>query len=307
MTATPLALPLALIVLVLSLPASAGDGPTLRERIRAARESRDGVRRGIVYAERDGVDTRQTSLDVYPVAGEKPAPVLVYIHGGGWSTGDKSMVQAKPAWAEREGWVLVSVNYRLSPAVRHPEHARDVASAIAWVHAHIAEYGGDPARIAVMGHSAGAHLAGIVATDESLLGEVGMKPADLAGVVLLDGAGYNLPRRMRVLPPGRLGTMYHDAFGDDPALWESASPYLQAKEGDTLPPLFCVHAGDRAESRVEGRELVGVWQRTGARAELYHAPDKDHASLNHEMGVPTDPDTAAVQAFLGSVFAEDGE
>lgn len=301
----------ALLILPLVTTATtlaAESGPTLRERLRALREGGETaltVARNIVYIQREGVDERRTSLDVYPVKAESPAPVLVYIHGGGWSNGDKSMVHQRPAWAQREGWVLVSVNYRHSPEVMHPEHARDVAAAVAWVHANIKDHGGDPARIALMGHSAGAHLAAIVSSDEQLLGEYGLEPGDLVGTVLLDGAGYNLPRRMKVLPPGRLGTMYHDAFGDDPARWEAASPTLQAKPGDDLPDLFCIHAGRRVEAKIEGEEIVKAWTASGARATLHHAPDKDHAGINHEMGVAGDPDTEAVQAFLRRVYAED--
>ena len=263
------------------------------------------VQRGVRYIDREGVPARRTSLDVHRPAdidrGE-PMPVLIFVHGGGWSIGDKARVGSKPAWAARNGWVLVSVNYRLSPDVMHPEHARDVAAAVAWVRANASTFNGDPERIAVMGHSAGAHLAAIVSSDESLLGEHGLTPADLAGVVLLDGAGYNLPRRMKSVPPGRLGDMYAQAFGNDPELWERASPTLQAKPGDSLPPLFCVHAGRRLEARIEGREIVAAWQAADAGATLHHARDKDHASINRGMGVEGDPDTDAVEAFLRGVF-----
>lgn len=266
------------------------------------------VQRSARYIERDGAPARRTSLDVHRPAvrdRDQPMPILIFVHGGGWSIGDKAMVGHKPDWAARQGWVFVSVNYRLSPDVMHPEHARDVAAAIAWVKANASTFNGDPERIAVMGHSAGAHLTAIVASDESLLAEHDLTPADLAGVVLLDGAGYNLPRRMKSVPPGRLGTMYAQAFGDDPALWERASPTLQAKPGDDLPPLFCVHAGRRTEARVEGTELVAAWQAADAEATLHHAPTKDHAGINRGLGVEGDADTTAVEGFLRRVFGQD--
>ncbi|MCC5823046.1 MAG: alpha/beta hydrolase [Phycisphaerales bacterium] len=263
------------------------------------------VQRGIRYIHREGVPARRTSLDVHRPAvidRDQLMPILLYIHGGGWSIGDKAMVGHKPSWAARHGWVFVSVNYRLSPDVMHPEHARDVAAAVAWVKANARSFNGDPERIALMGHSAGAHLAAIVASDESLLAEHDLTPADLAGVVLLDGAGYNLPRRMKTVPPGRLGTMYAQAFGTDPELWERASPTLQARPGDTLPPLFCVHAGRRVEARVEGREIVAAWHAAGADAALHHAPTKDHMTINRALGTEGDPDTAAIAAFLTRAF-----
>lgn len=264
------------------------------------------VERDILFVERDGADPRLTSLDVYTPTekADTPRPVLVFIHGGGWAIGDKRAVQRKPLWATQNGWVFVSINYRLSPDVMHPEHARDASAAIAYVRDNAKRWGGDPGNIAVIGHSAGAHIAGIVACEETLLGEHGMAPADLSGVVLLDGAGYNLPVRMTTLPPfGLTKRWYRDAFGDDPALWEIASPTLQAMPGDDLPPLFCVHAGDRKESQREGAELVAAWLETGAEATLYHAPDKDHGGINRQLGRTGDADTQAIQVFLEGVFA----
>lgn len=263
------------------------------------------IQRDIRYTERDGVPGRRNSLDIHRPAAidpDEPLPILIFIHGGGWSIGDKSRVGHKPAWAAGHGWVLVSVNYRLSPDVMHPEHARDVAAAVAWVRANAGSFNGDPARIALMGHSAGAHLAAIVASDESLLGEHGLAPSDLAGVVLLDGAGYNLPQRMRLPAPGRVGEMYRDAFGTDPKVWELASPTLQAKPGDTLPPLFCVHAGQRLEARIQGRDIVRAWRATGADAILHHAPEKDHMTINRDLGAQGDPDSEAVAGFLSGAF-----
>ncbi len=265
------------------------------------------VRRGIRYTEREGTPGRRTSLDIHRPDGlEGPAPILIFVHGGGWAIGDKALVNAKPHWAARNGWILVSVNYRFSPSVEHPEHARDVAAAVAWVHQHAAEFGGDPERIALIGHSAGAHLAAIVGCEESLLGEVGMTTDQLAGIVLLDGAGYNLPRRMTTLPKsGQLRDMYHGAFGADPDLWERASPTLQAGPEDALPALFAVHAGLRVESRVESRELAEAWRASGARAEVYHARRKDHGGINKQLGQPDDEDTPPIEAFLRSVFGQD--
>lgn len=307
-----------LVIALLSWAQPGSDAPSFEDLLMPADETTEPavpeaspdadprvlVRRGIRYAEREGVAARRTSLDIHrPADLEGPAPIVVFVHGGGWSIGDKALVNVKPAWAARNGWILVSVNYRLSPAVEHPEHARDVAAAVAWVRANAEAFGGDPDRIALMGHSAGAHLAAIVACEESLLGEVGMSPDQLAGVVLLDGAGYNLPRRMSTLPAtGRLHDMYHGAFGADPDLWERASPTLQARPGDDLPALLAVHVGLRIESRVESRELADKWRESGSRAEVHHARGNDHAGINRQLGEPGDADTPVIEAFLRSVF-----
>src|SRR6185436_2816923 len=110
-------------------------------------------------------DARQV-LVVYSPKGAKDLPVVFWIHGGGWQAGDKKEVQIKPQVFNEKGFVFVSINYRLLPAVEMGAINRDVAMAVHWVHDHIAEYGGDPKRMFVMGHSAGAQLAALICTDD---------------------------------------------------------------------------------------------------------------------------------------------
>src|SRR5262249_27869294 len=142
------------------------------------------VKRNIAYVANP--HERQV-LDVYAPAGAKNAPVVFWIHGGGWQTGDKSRVQAKPQAFLDQGFVFASTNYRLLPQVDMGTIARDIASAIRWVHEHIAEYGGDPQRLFVMGHSAGAQLAALVCTDERYLKSEGLSLAIVKGCVPVDG------------------------------------------------------------------------------------------------------------------------
>ncbi|HEY6428841.1 MAG TPA: alpha/beta hydrolase [Acidimicrobiales bacterium] len=112
----------------------------------------------------DGV--KRHRLDVYRSRLARPtaAPVMVYVHGGAWVIGDKRE-QGKPMMFElvARGWVCVAINYRLSPKATWPDHMVDVKRALAWVKAHIAEYGGDPSFVAVSGGSAGGHLCALAA------------------------------------------------------------------------------------------------------------------------------------------------
>ena len=285
----------------------------------------DGVRRraDIVYL--PAGDPLLQSLDLYlpmpmPAKGEastrEPRPVLVMIHGGGWKGGDKAnagVILPKAEWAVDLGWVFASVNYRLSPAVQHPDHAMDVAAAIAWIRDHAPEFDADPERIVVMGHSAGANLAALVATDRRLLGAHGMEPADLAGVVLLDGAGYDVPWVVEQLPPGSGRTrMFEDAFGprweeipssgegeDATRLdrWRDASPQHHIVEGRSYPPMLVVHQGSRWLAARTGGDLVAALRRVGGRGRLVPV-DKDHVGCNRDLGVPGDDLTVAVAAFL---------
>ena len=122
--------------------------------IRIKSDERPGpVRRDIPYA---SPGHERQVLDVYSPPGAKDRPVVFWIHGGGWQTGDKSSVQVKPRAFMDRGFVFVSTNYRLLPGVDMETIVRDIARSIRWVHEHVAEYGGDPERLLVMGHSAGA-------------------------------------------------------------------------------------------------------------------------------------------------------
>ncbi|MFM7604248.1 MAG: alpha/beta hydrolase, partial [Prosthecobacter sp.] len=137
-------------------------------------------------------------LDVYAPAGVKDLPVLFWIHGGGWQTGDKSSVDHKPAWFMEKGFVVVSTNYRLLPEVDMGTLIRDVAAALGWVRKHIAEHGGDPKRVLVAGHSAGAQLAAILCTDDRYLKEQDAFFDCLIGCVPVDGDTYNVPAIIEV-------------------------------------------------------------------------------------------------------------
>jgi acetyl esterase/lipase len=243
---------------------------------------------------RDGLQM----LDCYAPADASQAPVLVYIHGGGWAIGDKSRLKEKVNWWCGQGGILVSINYRLSPAVRHPAHIEDVAAALDWVNLHIADYGGDPRRILLMGHSAGAHLAALVGSDPRWLGATGRTPEGLAGVILLDGAGYDIPTHMAEVGQ-RMLEIYRLPFTDDPAIQADASPILQlqAASGFRPPPFLITHSRMRSDSSSQSKALAAALIAAGGQAEVA-AFAKDHKHMNDDVGVAGDPLTTAIQAFL---------
>ena len=102
------------------------------------------VKRDIRYRETPGVEANLQSLDIYAPKDAKNLPVMIYIHGGGWQRGDKAAVGSKPAYFCSRGWVFVSLNYRFVPEVDLLTQLQDSADAIAWVHTHIADHGGNP-------------------------------------------------------------------------------------------------------------------------------------------------------------------
>ena len=169
------------------------------------------VKRDIPYAENRGTSARCSMFIAPPKA--KNLPVVFWIHGGGWQGGDKTDVQIKPQVFADKGFVFVSTNYRLLPKVDMGTIIRDVAKSIHWVHDHIAEYGGDPKRLFIMGHSAGAQLAALICTDDRYLKAEGLSLAIIKGCVPVDGDTYDVPaiietaetrRRVHGLPPSQV-------------------------------------------------------------------------------------------------------
>lgn len=246
---------------------------------------------------------RQT-LDLHlPVRGFKgPRPVIVAIHGGGWSIGDKAnagFVEPKTSWFNRNGYLVASINYRLSPAVRHPSHVEDVCRAIAWLQENVDAHGGDPDRLILLGHSAGAHLAALAAVDHERLRAAGADPAGIRGAILIDGAGYDIARQVQHgFPVERLERMYREAFTTDPAIQRNASPVHRIQ--GTPPPFLILHVARRADAREQARLLRDALRSHGGRATLAPIRGKSHRTINRDLGKPGDPTTRAVAAFLES-------
>jgi acetyl esterase/lipase len=134
------------------------------------------------------------ALDIYAPKGENAAPVVVFIYGGGWKDGDKAEYRFVAAALAARGFLTVVPDYRLYPQVRFPAFIQDNAAAVAWIKANVARYGGDPHRIFLMGHSAGAYNVAMLTLDKQWLGADGLDPdRDIAGTVGLAGPYDFLP------------------------------------------------------------------------------------------------------------------
>src|SRR4051812_19392034 len=231
--------------------------------VSAPADGGDRVQKDIPYSQAGGDRTR---LDVYAPGDGKAHPVVVWVHGGAWQFGDKAHVQAKPGALNERGYVLVSVNYRFHPAVTYKEQAGDIAQAVRWVHDHAGEYGGDPGRLFLMGHSSGAHLAALVGTDDRYLKKAGLTLSDLAGVVLLDGAGYDIPRQVRQASPPRMKAMYTTVFTDDEPTQKDASPVTHVARGKGIPPFLILHVAGRRDSKAQSEGLAAKLRGAGVEA-----------------------------------------
>ena len=263
------------------------------------------VSRNVPYLTVPGVNARALSLDIYAPKGGEKRPVVVYVHGGGWRAGDKSRVSRKPQLFCTEGWVFVSVNYRLLPAGKHPTNARDVAAALAWVKSHIAEYRGDPGCILLTGHSAGAHLAALVATDDRLLRRHNCEPSMLRAVAPLDTASYDLAWKVQNSGNNNAADARQNmlkAVGDE-AAWRDASPMTHVTSGKSYPPFLLVYAGTRRDSPVASKLFADRLREVGVSATTFAAEGKNHGAVNNDLGKPGDPETEAVMAFFRQAIA----
>jgi acetyl esterase/lipase len=245
-------------------------------------------------------------LDVYTPPGAKGLPVVFWIHGGGWQTGDKSNVQLKPKAFNERGFVFVSTNHRLLPHVAMGEIIRDVAKAFAWVQANIAQHGGDPARVFVMGHSSGAQLAALLSTDERYLREVGSSLAPIRGCVPVDGDTFDIPAiievaetraRVHGLPMPKYG--HRLKFGDDPALHRDFSAVHHVAKGKT-PPFLILHVVGHPDVTAQAQRFGAVLKAAGVRVRVLGVRDTDHSKINANLGGPDDPATKALFEFVAA-------
>jgi acetyl esterase/lipase len=145
------------------------------------------VHRDITYTTGENKDEAKHKLDLYIPEGKAKTPVLVFLHGGSWSTGDRSQYVALGNRLARAGIAVAIPSYRLMPANPHPAEMEDAAAAFDWVVRHIEQYGGDPQRIYISGHSSGAHMASLLALDGDYLKKYGLSPDDIRGVIAMSG------------------------------------------------------------------------------------------------------------------------
>jgi arylformamidase len=268
----------------------------------ATAASAQNVTANIRYA--DPAEQRQT-LDLYTPPEAKNCPVVFWIHGGGWVTGDKSEVQLKPRVFNERGFVFVSTNYRLLPQVDMESLTKDVAKALGWVHRNIARYGGDPNRIFVMGHSAGAQLAALLCTDERYLKAEGVPFAALKGCVPVDGDTYDIPAMIETtevrqrLHGQPLPTFGHRMkFGNDPKKHSDFSAVTHIAKGKGIPPFLILYVAENHDTEAQAKRLAAVLEKSDIPVKLFGAKDTFHIKLSADLGLPDDPATKELFEFV---------
>ncbi len=245
-------------------------------------------------------------LDIYTPKGvATDRPVVFWIHGGGWQVGDKSDVALKPKVLTDKGVVFVSTNYRLLPEVSMEELTGDVAKSLGWVHKNIAKYGGDPNRIVVGGHSAGAQLAALICIDDRYLKREGVSFASLRGCVPVDGDTYDIPKiimtaeHRQTLYGGKMFTFGHrQKFGNDPEKHVDFSAVTHVAMDKGIPPFLLLYFPGNPDTRAQARRLESVLKASSISAKAYGKRDSNHSRLNNDLGKPDDPATLEFLKFL---------
>jgi len=252
------------------------------------------VQRDIAYAEPK--NERQT-LDVYAPAEGADHPIVVWIHGGGWRQGDKRGVQAKPQAFVDRGIVFVSINYRFVPQVTVKQMTGDVAKAIRYVHDHAKEYGGNPNSVFVIGHSAGAHLAALVCTDDRYLKAEGLSLSIVKGCVPVDTAAYDIPQRFAFFGAAK-SSEGKAIFGDDEASHQELSPITYVGSVKHIPAFLILHVADRPDSTAQSQQFAKALQKVGVSATAVPGEGKTHGTINSELGLAGDKPTQALFEFV---------
>ncbi len=285
----------------------------------------------IPYGEEPEPGSQRRHLDLFLPKDRTGFPVVLLVHGGAWMVGDNcccGLYSAVGTFLAQRGIGAVLPNYRLSPGVKHPEHIKDVARAFAWVHAHLGAYGGCAEKIFVAGHSAGGHLAALLATDDTWLHEVGLNSGNIAGAIVLSGV-YHIPEKT---PPYTLGgwaplafrlgqvlplrcqsgwcgntpvlpgipmplNVFGPVFGDDPKVRADASPINHVRPG--LPPFLIVYGEHDLPTLPDmAEEFHNALRNHGCASTLLMAEKRNHNSTMFKVIEENDPIGNAIIDFI---------
>ncbi len=250
-----------------------------------------------------GSDSLQ-GLDLWVPESPRPAPLVLFVHGGGWKRGskDNATSRALPAHLLAQGYAFASIDYRLVPRHRVEDQAADVAAALAHLLQRAEALGIDRRRVVLAGHSAGAHLVALVGTDERYLRAAGLSFADIRGVMPNDGAGYDVAAQLAAAGPLMRDT-YRQAFGTDPERHKALSPTAHAA-APNAPAFLLLHV-QRPDAIAQSQGLAEALRRAGTAVEIGSVEGeglRGHMEINRRLGQPDYPVTAMMDAWLKSVL-----
>jgi len=259
-----------------------GEGKTDEAKAYKVKTAKD-----IAYYEGEDAHKTKHKLDLYYPDGLEKYPVLVFVHGGGWVSGDRNyflnIYGMLASVYAKQGIGVVVPSYRLSPEVKHPEHVKDVARAIAWTHGNIAKYGGSADKLILCGHSAGAHLVALVTADETYLKDQKLTATIIKGVVPISGP--------LDLPNGFLTNV----FGKEAS---KASPLEYVRE--ELPPFLILYADKDLVGcdRIPAEKFCKALKEKKVTAETVEIKDSGHIDIIRRAGTADSEVQKAIAKFV---------
>lgn len=289
--------PRALLVLAAAVAATGCTTVTLAIANAPAAFGDYQVRRNISYAKGQSASSKAQKLDVYvPPAATGPRPVVVFVHGGGWTSGSKGQYRFVAEALSTRGYVVVIPAYRLYPQARFPGFVEDAAQAVAWTHEHIAEFGGDPAQLFLMGHSAGAHIAAMLTYDERFLRTAGVEPSAVAGFIGLAGAYDFLPFQWAYMA---------DVFAP-PESYGNSQP-INFVDG-TEPRTFLLHGlADRTVAPSNSKQLAARIRARGGKVQEHYYEGMSHGGVLATLSVYFRKNRTVLQEIGEFIEGPDGE
>ncbi len=242
----------------------------------------------VVYA---AIGNRELHADLFlPRGGAGPFPAVVYIHGGGWSGGNKNAFHRQAAHMATKGFAGLTIEYRLSGEATYPAALDDSKAAVKWLKDHASKYRVNASKIGAAGGSAGGHLVAMLGTARLVQAVAAFNPA-----VDLVMFGKRVPDSAANSVYKFLGATY----AEKPELWAEASPALHA--GKDCPPFLFLHGtSDRTVPYAQSVDMMNKLKAAGVRAELFTAEGSGHGFFN---GPPWfDPALKRMEEFFSSVF-----
>ena len=237
----------------------------------------------------------QQMMDVYfptkALTDKTPAPLIVMVHGGAWTIGDKNnaaVIKNKVDYWSNQGWIFVSINYRLVPDVTVQQQTQDIAEALIYIQNQARHWHADSKRLVLMGHSSGAHLVSLLTTRPLWLA---LQPQPWRATVALDSAAYNIEKIMHT----RHARFYDQAFGDQPSNWKALSPTSQLHQA--LPAFLAVCSTIRPDQPcTQAQQFIQQAHKLGTKTQLLPVP-LSHVEINKLLG-KNNPYTQAVTQFI---------
>ena len=241
----------------------------------------------ITYYSGEGADKYRHRLDMYVPKGKKDVPVMVFVHGGGFTVGIKDQYAFVGQVFASLGIATAVISYRLTPRTSYPGHVQDVARAFAWVRGHAAEFGGRSDRIFVSGHSAGATLIAMLGTDPAYLKDVGETLDHVAGVIPISGSFTQSGR----------SAMFQGAVPVDPGVIRNASA-INHVAGPHPPFLILYGDKDLPRTGQDAEQMAAALKAAGNSADVHEIADHAHMDMITGVMSPSDPGLRFILDFV---------